>query len=786
MENSAPLGVFTTNPGLGGIGSHTDASHSDIREDSVKDQTALHRLEDPQLSLLERWEAAKSLGNIAGVSRSDIVRRAEWLVLGGMGDTDCWVRLASIKALCEIMRNTDRWLRLEDEGSSRQYVVSILARRLKEDDFLPMRRCVVEALAIQGTGAALAAESLAAAALEDSDRKVRVDATNVLGLIGESAVTALELVFRSDFWPVRSAAAQALGEIVSKSVSSIEGADPGNIDSGKLHENKQFPGNDHPSMEGNCCKMLSKALTDTEEAVRLSAAAALGRCGSWAMQYVPELTVALRDEHISIRIAAATSLGKIGSLIRTESGQSSCIDPSSDRHGDDEGLVQMRNLTCRALAAVLRDRAPQIKANALLVDAENESCPCEQKRETGLRLRKQAAELLEAAEEALGRIGDAARLPLMQHLFSLADGAFMSRMALMRALHSACRHSSADAPARNDRSDERACAFLSEWIAARRDLAWAVQEDVLGSTLPLCGLDVFRCIMRGDAANDELQWAIMTCAEGVVYLAFGVPSPMAFEWSHDISTVFVEIKHPHGLTAAGSVAVHQGFWSVVDAIWEQISNLLREAANDVGGIRKLYIVGSGLGGALAQVVVIRLISNPDSLSPGVMPGRGADGDSSGAGVVLMTFGSPNVACRSNSQDNAALKAAIKAYCMHNSTTYIFNGDPLPAMLSSRTHQVHTSFKSWGSRALRCCSRRSRYSHMYHGLQGARWYMTRPHAFEPLVNMQLLRPIQDRAQSSSAYSFGRFDESLTSQGRYTNAVCVRSLGHVRFVPLHRIT
>lgn len=134
--------------------------------------------------------------------------------------------------------------------------------------------------------------------IHETVRKAAAGALMNLGEYAAAAVPALVLCLQDDSAAVRQAAALALGHI-------------------GLHERHRQPRKfreDPPTdtQAAETIRLLTEALRDANEDVRVAAATSLGRLHKHATSALPLLTKCLRDSNDEVRKAAATSMVQFG------------------------------------------------------------------------------------------------------------------------------------------------------------------------------------------------------------------------------------------------------------------------------------------------------------------------------------------------------------------------------------------------------------------------------------------------------------------------------------------
>lgn len=606
--------------------------------------------------------------------------------------------------------------------------------------------------------------------------------------------------------------AERLRQAFTKLVDIVAGADrrqrPDGAPTGKLKAKDE--------------KLFRK---DGQPLVREAAADALGLIGEQCLnealmielvrQHAPRIMLAMWDSDTRVRRASTKALAclvkplgdrlvanGLGVLNEGDVKVAGSDDAEVDVEEEEEELMMSCedtvSVTCRVLVSILRDRRPQTKARQemdriqtkldnlpdlnrirrqVLSGEHHQDGPLARRPSTAMRtglahLRKLEKEhrrlntqlkraqeeldrsmnLLADSEASLRMLGTSIVPFLGQRLLLDTDSGFSSRMALMRALD-----------AISIVEVEMACSFLSEWVDgpgnnhARIDGKWITSREDLVSTLPLLDLEILEL---PEEETPECKWAVVHGVDKRAYLIFGCQD-RAGNWMLPEKAAAKNV----GGDSRG-VAVHTGFWELIDREWEDICDALQHFYGKPSATptTQLHICGGGLGGALAQVAWLRLCLEPPGSSAG--PSGGDTGPIQGSEVMLMTYGSPNVLHGIPSGHWLAQQLGSR------STAMIFLCDPMPAMLSERMRQVHSHYTAPAQRLTGCLCRARRKRN--HSGALANFLINPPSAaqrYAPLQRVEELDPpLPKRLPSGITFlARGSFEESLSELRHYSNAL-----------------
>jgi len=662
-----------------------------------------------------------------------------------LSDHNCWYRLAAIEALTQP--------KVMEFASEFGTEMALTYSESMNDSFPLVRRFAVEGMGSLGHVTKEHCRDLRLVAEVDSDRRVRAEAAKALARLGMNGMLELARCLQeSDFWPVRSQICLALGAMPE---------DYSLTDEPDIEENPHTPLVVDARMAMKILKATLK--NDKLPGVRESAAEALGRLGVSALPAVTTLIKRVKDEDLRVRIAVVRALGKVIS----QAAPSSCQLAYHDlmRRGNTlektPEFCDTLRLTCRALSSVLRDREPLLKNAQRLYDLENQQLdgfltPDRSARRVELRSKERerllgegghVRGLFRAGEESLQLIGAYAWPSIIARLIEEDNHGlgFASRMAILRALHCAASRFA---------SEELVNSMLSEWVATP-DLTRAqypTNINAVANTLPVRGVQLRS---HQHFSNQGISWATLhEPASGELIMLFGIQADSSA--GDLLQTDKCEVTHAE-LTSGTSLPVHRGIWNLLDAMWAELLQLLCNDLEDVfesRSSRRLRICGTGLGGAFAKMVAIRLHCE-ETLQVGP------------EGLTVLTFGSPNIVAMADGEVPALSAASPRSRCWQ------LVGDPLPDVLGSNREKV---VKHYRTRSILLCGRR-RYSvrqggFLYNSVTSGAAMPA--HSWGSLFVSEQVKPVMRERPETRTGMENSFDETLNDAKCYTNALCWKQL------------
>lgn len=669
-----------------------------------------------------------------------------------LSDSNCWYRLVAVEALNQP--------KIQEIAIGSGTELSLTFAESLKDSFPLVRRFAVEGIGAIGHTTVETCRELRRVALDDVDRRVRADAAKVLARMGVNGIMELARCLQeSDFWPVRSQAALALGTVPVTTRSDLVSAPL--AEAGGENDTESLMEEIDSTI---ALKILKMTLTlDKVPGVRESAAEALGCLGKYALPAVETLIKHAKDQDLRVRIAVVTALGKVVS----EAAPYYCELAHHDlmQRGnpldDEPKFCDTLRLTCRVLTGVVRDREPLLKNAEGLYELENQKLdgfltPDRSARRLELR-NKERQKLFEegghvqglfcAGEESLRAIGAYAWPSIVARLIEEDNLglSFASRMAILRALH--CSASSFA-------TDELVNSMLSEWVATP-DLTkghYLMNMKAVANTLPVSGA---RLISIQHIEEKSISWAfLLDRAANELIVLFSL---QAGGGSADLlETDNGEVIQAE-LSDGSRLPVHSGLWNFVDSIWAALLQTLCEEMEDhfdTRSDRRLRLCGSSLGGAIAQVVAIKLHCEEVSQV-------GTEG------LTVLSFGAPNIVAMADGEMPALSAVSSRSRC------WTLLGDPLPCLLGANRPKVMKHFRT---RSILLCGRR-RYSlrqgSVLHNSVTSGATMP-PHSWGSLFPSEQAKPVMRERPQTRQGMENSFDETLNDPKSYTNALCWRQL------------
>jgi HEAT repeat protein len=299
LKDPNPLLRLASTSALGKIGQAARVSYPTL-DQLAKDE------KQPEI----KRAAAEAMKKIGQPTKSDVPE-----LIGALEDNDPDYRAAAVVCL---------WMLFRD---ARDAVVP-LSKVLIDDQDETVRGHAAFALAAIGPDAKAAVPALIKALKRANDDNLRLRAAYALGEIGanaKEAIPALKTALKDNVAAVRLHAAQALWIITQQPQEVLE-ALTGLVDDRELDTNLLLSALETLTEVGPKCasdpklgevlrketvKALAKAMSASDESVRLAAIATLGSIGVEGREGVPDLLEALLDADAKVRLAGIDALARV-------------------------------------------------------------------------------------------------------------------------------------------------------------------------------------------------------------------------------------------------------------------------------------------------------------------------------------------------------------------------------------------------------------------------------------------------------------------------------------------
>eukprot|EP00747_Dinoflagellata_sp_TGD_P110100 gnl/TRDRNA2_/TRDRNA2_170859_c0_seq1.p1 gnl/TRDRNA2_/TRDRNA2_170859_c0~~gnl/TRDRNA2_/TRDRNA2_170859_c0_seq1.p1 ORF type:complete len:854 (+),score=139.14 gnl/TRDRNA2_/TRDRNA2_170859_c0_seq1:134-2563(+) len=470
-------------------------------------------------------------------------------------------------------------------------------------------------------------DQAAAAALDhmmihDFEGAVREVAAQALGFMGEKAlaqVPSLSVAMRDKQMRVRLAAAAAIGQVVGPAAKKAAAA-------GQL---LQLADTENPVLSEEdkvvstivlACRTLCAAQRD--RGAEVAAFTEVTRCSQelerLSQGHVPqdfdfanELgTDDMPEPELEVDVGGATNSSDPSPANFAKSRQmssSSLATSSSQQQPATKGKAPRSSWTVlqdevqpeKRRATTLEDAKNLYTQEVIQEKLNNLNQDLKLRLQTCVERKAQIMRMVHVLDKAFETLGPVIATHMCWRVLAAQEGGFASRTAAMRGLHAASLSSGLF-------DESMTCCFLSEWIS---DPYWRVERRnherpiPLEDTLPVMGMTVIKFFNEPD-----VRWVVTKTDAGDIFVVFATSSWEALSWTQPANVEFDEVS-----ADGGSLRVHHGFLTTVEEIWEELREALVEAGMTDQGLQRLYLCGSGCGGALAKVVLVRLLTQQDPL-----------------------------------------------------------------------------------------------------------------------------------------------------------------------------